>query len=297
LRSKFLAWKEESSKRIEEIRKRIERFSPPRTSPVSQSLPITEEFNAGSVGTDFMPHIIDVKASKDVTMQPDFSGGISSPDGCVVGGGVAGILVAASPVQFGVNSRVLPSNQLEPKSKLKNGSSRPRESLSLYQEGAENIKGVLQQNVKKKEEERKHGLEEHGVIFTKPELKQNEKEKGEHGVIFAWFRKRKKNKKEEEVGQRNWDFIVGSTFPYGIKALADYVHAKDLELGLYFDARISTCQGRPGSLFHESNDVEQFASWGVDYLKYDNCFNLGIDSKERYPPMRNALNATGCIIF
>jgi len=209
---------------MEEIRKRIESFSPPRISPTSQSLPIAEEFNAGSVGTNFMPHIIDVKAGKDVTMQPDFFGGISSPDGRVVGGGVAGILVAASPMQFGVNSRVLPSNQLEPKpKKLKKGSGRPREYLSLYQEGAENIKGVLQQIVKKKEEERKQGLEEHGVIFTKPELKQNEKEKGEHGVIFAWFRKRKKNKKEEEeVGQRSWDFIAGSTFPYGIKAPVDY---------------------------------------------------------------------------
>jgi len=28
--------------------------------------------------------------------------------------------------------------------------------------------------------------------------------------VFAWFRRRKKNKKEEEVGQRNWDFISGS---------------------------------------------------------------------------------------
>jgi hypothetical protein len=118
-------------------------------------LPITEEFNAGSVGTNFMPHIIDVKAGKDVTMQPDG----------LVEGGVAGILVAASPMQFGVNSRVRPSNQLEPKpKKLKNRSGRTRESLSLYQEGAENIKVVLQQIVKKKEE-RKQGLEEHGVIL------------------------------------------------------------------------------------------------------------------------------------
>jgi hypothetical protein len=124
--------------------KRIESFSPPRTSPASQSLPITEEFNAGFAGTNFMPYIINVKAGKDVTMQPNFSGGISSPDGLVVGGGVGGILVATSLVQFGVNSRVLPSNQLEPKpKKLKNGSDRPRVSMSLYQEGAENIKGVL----------------------------------------------------------------------------------------------------------------------------------------------------------
>ncbi|XP_062149793.1 succinate-semialdehyde dehydrogenase, mitochondrial-like [Alnus glutinosa] len=149
----------------------------------SQSLPITEEFNAGSVGTNFMPHIIHVNAGNDVPMQPDSSVGILSPDGRVVGGGVAGILVAASPVQVIVGS-FLPSNQLEPKpKKLKNGSDRPREFLSLYPEGAENIKGVLQQNMKKKEEEWKHGLEEHGASFTKPELKQNEKEKEEQGPV------------------------------------------------------------------------------------------------------------------
>jgi hypothetical protein len=40
MRSKFLAWKEKSSKRMEEIRKRIESFSPSRTSPASQAPPI-----------------------------------------------------------------------------------------------------------------------------------------------------------------------------------------------------------------------------------------------------------------
>lgn len=83
------------------------------------------------------------------------------------------------------------------------------------------------------------------------------------------------------------------TFPSGIKALADYVHKQGLKLGIYSDAGIYTCQVRPGSLYHEENDAKQFASWGVDYLKYDNCYNLGIKPKDRYPPMLKALNATG----
>ncbi|XAR71871.1 Alpha-galactosidase [Bertholletia excelsa] len=87
------------------------------------------------------------------------------------------------------------------------------------------------------------------------------------------------------------------TFPSGIKALADYVHEKGLKLGIYSDAGVFTCQVRPGSLYHESDDAVLFASWGVDYLKYDNCFNLGIKPEERYPPMQNALNATGRTIF
>uniref|UniRef100_A0A0E0EG74 Alpha-galactosidase n=1 Tax=Oryza meridionalis TaxID=40149 RepID=A0A0E0EG74_9ORYZ len=87
------------------------------------------------------------------------------------------------------------------------------------------------------------------------------------------------------------------TFPSGIKALADYVHGKGLKLGIYSDAGIFTCQVRPGSLHHEKDDAAIFASWGVDYLKYDNCYNLGIKPKDRYPPMRDALNSTGCQIF
>ncbi|XP_011076596.1 alpha-galactosidase 3-like [Sesamum indicum] len=86
-------------------------------------------------------------------------------------------------------------------------------------------------------------------------------------------------------------------FPSGIKALADYVHSKGLKLGIYSDAGLFTCQVRPGSLKHEYDDATLFASWGIDYLKYDNCFNLGIEPEERYPPMRDALNATGRTIF
>ncbi|KAI8008551.1 Alpha-galactosidase 3 [Camellia lanceoleosa] len=87
------------------------------------------------------------------------------------------------------------------------------------------------------------------------------------------------------------------TFPSGIKALADYVHEKGLKLGIYSDAGVFTCEVRPGSIYHENDDAQLFASWGVDYLKYDNCFNLGIKPEERYPPMRDALNETGRSIF
>ncbi|XP_039115106.1 alpha-galactosidase 3 [Dioscorea cayenensis subsp. rotundata] len=87
------------------------------------------------------------------------------------------------------------------------------------------------------------------------------------------------------------------TFPSGIKALADYIHRKGLKIGIYSDAGAFTCQVRPGSLFHEKDDAGLFASWGIDYLKYDNCYNLGIPPKERYPPMRDALNSTGHAIF
>ncbi|XP_019458339.1 PREDICTED: alpha-galactosidase-like isoform X2 [Lupinus angustifolius] len=89
-----------------------------------------------------------------------------------------------------------------------------------------------------------------------------------------------------------------STFPSGMKALADYVHSKGLKLGIYSDAGNLTCsQQMPGSLGHEDQDAKTFASWGIDYLKYDNCANNGISPKERYPPMSEALLNTGRPIF
>jgi alpha-galactosidase len=84
-------------------------------------------------------------------------------------------------------------------------------------------------------------------------------------------------------------------FPNGIKAVADYVHSKGLKLGIYTSAGTKTCSsiGFPGALGHEYSDAQQFADWGVDYLKYDNCNNQGVDAKQRYTTMRDALRATG----
>ncbi|KAM0828038.1 hypothetical protein ACQ4PT_067811 [Festuca glaucescens] len=88
------------------------------------------------------------------------------------------------------------------------------------------------------------------------------------------------------------------SFPSGIKALADYVHAKGLKLGVYSDAGTQTCSLRmPGSLDHEEQDVKTFSSWGVDYLKYDNCNNGGRNVVERYTKMSNAIRKYGKNIF
>lgn len=88
-----------------------------------------------------------------------------------------------------------------------------------------------------------------------------------------------------------------NTFPSGIKFVADYVHSLGLKFGIYSDAGNKTCAGRPGSLGYEAIDAKTYAEWGVDYLKYDNCFNDNIDPKKRYPVMRDALNKTGRPIY
>jgi alpha-galactosidase len=82
-------------------------------------------------------------------------------------------------------------------------------------------------------------------------------------------------------------------FPNGIRALADYVHARGLKLGIYESAGTATCQGLPGSLDHETIDAQTFASWQVDYLKYDNCNNQGRPAATRYKAMGDALKASG----
>ncbi|MGW0858863.1 glycoside hydrolase family 27 protein [Streptomyces sp. NPDC002690] len=84
-------------------------------------------------------------------------------------------------------------------------------------------------------------------------------------------------------------------FPNGIKAVADYVHSKGLKFGLYSSAGTKTCadNGFPGGLGHEQQDADLWASWGVDYLKYDNCNNTGVDARTRYEAMGDALKATG----
>ena len=83
-------------------------------------------------------------------------------------------------------------------------------------------------------------------------------------------------------------------FPNGIKALADYVHSLGLKFGIYSDAGTKTCGGRPAGLGHEYQDALMYASWGVDYLKYDWCNTLpGQDAKSSYANMRQALDASG----
>jgi hypothetical protein len=88
-------------------------------------------------------------------------------------------------------------------------------------------------------------------------------------------------------------------FPSGIKGTADYVHSLGLKLGIYEDAGTATCAGYPGSYGHETVDAQDFADWGVDYLKYDNCNTVPgtADTQpqfiDRYSRMRDALKATG----
>ncbi len=110
-------------------------------------------------------------------------------------------------------------------------------------------------------------------------------------------------------GDRDADGVLhaNSKFP-DMKALADYVHSKGLKLGIYSSPGPQTCARFAGSLDHEVQDAQLYASWGIDYLKYDLCtFRQAVmtaqapnDKAEQmklmvaaYAKMDKALKATG----
>jgi alpha-galactosidase len=84
-------------------------------------------------------------------------------------------------------------------------------------------------------------------------------------------------------------------FPKGFKPVSDYLHAKGFKFGIYSDRGTHTCVKKsPGSFGHETTDANDFAAWGVDYLKYDNCNPAVFSTQESdYRRMRDALAATG----
>jgi alpha-galactosidase len=95
-------------------------------------------------------------------------------------------------------------------------------------------------------------------------------------------------------GNIQWNM---SKFPNGSQ-IVDYVHGKGLKIGLYSTPNTSTCSAVfgtksktvvVGSLGHESQDAKTFASWGIDYLKYDQCMG----PVSGFEVMRQALRASG----
>jgi alpha-galactosidase len=56
-----------------------------------------------------------------------------------------------------------------------------------------------------------------------------------------------------------------------VKELADYIHGLGLKMGLYSSPGPRTCAGAVASYQHEDQDAATYASWGIDYLKYDWC--------------------------
>ena len=82
-------------------------------------------------------------------------------------------------------------------------------------------------------------------------------------------------------------------FPGGMKALGDYLHAKGFKFGIHNCAGTKTCSGYPGGRGHEFQDARAYASWGVDYLKYDWCEHGTANAEETFKTMRDGLYTAG----
>ena len=81
-------------------------------------------------------------------------------------------------------------------------------------------------------------------------------------------------------------------WPYGLKNLTDYLHARSFTFGLYTSASSVVCSGRPGSLFYEDIDAQSFAEWNISFIKVDNCAQYSYGNA-RYQAMADAINRTG----
>ncbi len=118
----------------------------------------------------------------------------------------------------------------------------------------------------------------------------------DHGYRYlnidsAWSRNNgAKGRPELHGPERAADGTILPTraFP-DMKGLADYVHAKGLQIGIHSSPGPKTCGGSEGSYGHERQDVKTWCDWGFDYLKYDYCsysevaFAGSYEEKLRYP--------------
>jgi len=64
-------------------------------------------------------------------------------------------------------------------------------------------------------------------------------------------------------------------FPSGFKAIADYIHDKNLKFGMYNDIGTKLCSGlEVGTCGFEAVDAKDYTDWGIDFIKIDNCYYL-----------------------
>jgi alpha-galactosidase len=78
------------------------------------------------------------------------------------------------------------------------------------------------------------------------------------------------------------NLMPNKNFP-DMKALAAYVHSKGLKIGIYSSPGPKACGGFEGSYGHEEQDAKLFASWDMDYLKYDWCTAGTVYERSQYP--------------
>jgi alpha-galactosidase len=95
-------------------------------------------------------------------------------------------------------------------------------------------------------------------------------------------------------GQRGpaGQIVVSPTqWPHGIAWLAGVLHQNGFKLGVYTDAGATGCGVNGGMFGHYQQDVNTFASWGVDAIKVDWCGGAaqGLIPSQQYGQIHQAI--------
>lgn len=83
----------------------------------------------------------------------------------------------------------------------------------------------------------------------------------------------------DRMGKLDADMVK---FPQGMKHFVSECNKLGFKVGIYSSNGVQTCQSLPASLGNEFNDAMQFATWGIEYLKYDYCYHRVYTNKAPY---------------
>ena len=89
----------------------------------------------------------------------------------------------------------------------------------------------------------------------------------------------------EDTHDKNGNILTNAKFPT-MKSLCTYVHSLGLKIGIYSSPGPKTCGGYEGSYTFEAKDAQNYANWGIDYLKYDWCSYGNIAPKATLEQMK-----------
>ncbi|MBT8044108.1 MAG: alpha-galactosidase [Verrucomicrobiae bacterium] len=73
-----------------------------------------------------------------------------------------------------------------------------------------------------------------------------------------------------KVRDEDGNILPNAHFP-DMKGMVEHIHSYGLKAGLYSSPGPQTCQNFGGSFGHELRDAKQYAAWGFDFIKYDQC--------------------------
>ncbi|MBS1512117.1 MAG: alpha-galactosidase [Bacteroidetes bacterium] len=137
-----------------------------------------------------------------------------------------------------------------------------------------------------------------GLSVSDEKLKASAKAMMDKGLIdHGWAYMNIDDGWEDEQRKANGEIAANKKFP-DMKKLGDWLHSNGLKFGIYSSPGPRTCGGYLGSYQHEMQDASTYASWGIDYLKYDWCSYDQIHTKgdetlesykKPYEVMRDAL--------